>query len=469
MLRYDELGSGDPPLLLLHGFTGAAVDFVDVVAGARRRSRASSRTTSAATATARTPATPRTYTFDQLTDRPRRIRRRRATSRRSICSATRWAGSSRCATCWRIPERVRSLVLMDTGAAPAARARRRVRRARRRSAASRAWTRSSRSSAAFWVQQAEAAGLRRHRRIVERVESQVLDDGSRGVRGVRGRARRVSVDGRTAAARSRARRPCIVGENDTGLRGVGRRAGRAHRRRRADRHRRRGAQPAGGSARGVDRRASAAISPARRSIAMSRTVLGHSVQRSEDAAHPRRVARATSTTSRSRRGAHWAVFVRSTVGARELAVGRHRPPRARHRRRRRVHRGRSRPAAGRARWPATARSTGRCSHGSGCGSSASRSRSSSPATRAQAVDAAELVVVERRTARRRRPTRSRRSSPARRCCSPSSESNETTGRHPAERGAGWADAEVVVRARFVNHRVAPGADGAERLRRRARR
>ena len=30
VLRYDELGTGDPPLLLLHGFTGAAVDFVDV-------------------------------------------------------------------------------------------------------------------------------------------------------------------------------------------------------------------------------------------------------------------------------------------------------------------------------------------------------------------------------------------------------------------------------------------------------
>ena len=66
VLRYDEQGSGEPPLLLLHGFTGAALDFVDVIpalAAARRvvaydqRGHGDSTNTGDAS----------TYTFDQLT------------------------------------------------------------------------------------------------------------------------------------------------------------------------------------------------------------------------------------------------------------------------------------------------------------------------------------------------------------------------------------------------------------------
>ena len=66
VLRYDELGTGDPPLLLLHGFTGAAVDFVDVAPDLARdrrvvmydqRGHGDSTNTGDAS----------TYTFDQLT------------------------------------------------------------------------------------------------------------------------------------------------------------------------------------------------------------------------------------------------------------------------------------------------------------------------------------------------------------------------------------------------------------------
>jgi hypothetical protein len=66
VLRYDEQGSGEPPLLLLHGFTGAALDFVEVIpalAATRRvvaydqRGHGDSTNTGAAS----------TYTFDQLT------------------------------------------------------------------------------------------------------------------------------------------------------------------------------------------------------------------------------------------------------------------------------------------------------------------------------------------------------------------------------------------------------------------
>ena len=76
------------------------------------------------------------------------------------------------------------------------------------------------------------------------------------------------------------------------------------------------------------------------------------------------------------------------------------------------------------------------------------------ATRAQAFDAAELVEVE--TQQLGVVTDADAAlAPGAPLLFPEFGANETTGRNPAERGTGWADAEVVVRARFVNHRVAP--------------
>jgi carbon-monoxide dehydrogenase large subunit len=76
------------------------------------------------------------------------------------------------------------------------------------------------------------------------------------------------------------------------------------------------------------------------------------------------------------------------------------------------------------------------------------------ATRAQAFDAAELVEVATQPLGVVTDADAALA-PGAPLLFPAFGANETTGRHPAARGAGWTDAEVVVRARFVNHRVAP--------------
>jgi carbon-monoxide dehydrogenase large subunit len=75
-------------------------------------------------------------------------------------------------------------------------------------------------------------------------------------------------------------------------------------------------------------------------------------------------------------------------------------------------------------------------------------------TRAQAADAADLVVVD--AAPLPAVTDGLAAlEPDAPLLFPDFGTNETTGRSPSARGPGWADAEVVVNARFVNHRVAP--------------
>jgi pimeloyl-ACP methyl ester carboxylesterase len=118
LLRCDDAGSGDPPLLLLHGFTGAALDFVDVIpalATSRRvvaydqRGHGDSTNTGDAS----------TYTFDQLTaDLAAFVGARLSTPFDLLGHSMGGIISLRYVLAY--PERVRSLVLMDTGAAPAA-------------------------------------------------------------------------------------------------------------------------------------------------------------------------------------------------------------------------------------------------------------------------------------------------------------------------------------------------------------
>jgi aerobic carbon-monoxide dehydrogenase large subunit len=75
-------------------------------------------------------------------------------------------------------------------------------------------------------------------------------------------------------------------------------------------------------------------------------------------------------------------------------------------------------------------------------------------TRAQAVDAAELVVIDA-VALPAVTDGLAALEPDAPLLFPGFGTNETTGRRPTARGTGWDDADVVVRARFVNHRVAP--------------
>ena len=126
VLRYDELGTGDPPLLLLHGFTGAAVDFVDVapeLARDRRvvlydqRGHGDSTNTGDAS----------TYTFDQLTaDLAGFVAARDLAPFDLLGHSMGGIISMRYVLAH--PERVRSLVLMDTGRRARGAARGRLRR-----------------------------------------------------------------------------------------------------------------------------------------------------------------------------------------------------------------------------------------------------------------------------------------------------------------------------------------------------
>ena len=167
------------------------------------------------------------------------------------------------------------------------------------------------------------------------------------------------------------------------------------------------------------------------------------------------VRRSTSRTSRPTLGATWAVFVRSAAAHAELLAVDIADARAAPGVDRRVHGHRSRPAARSGRWRATARSTGR---------SLARDRVRFVGEPVAVVVADDACAGGRRGRARRSSrasrcrsssTRSRRSSPARRCCSPSSGRTRRPGRPRRARGAGWEAAEVVVRARFDNHRIAP--------------
>jgi pimeloyl-ACP methyl ester carboxylesterase len=119
VLRYDERGAGDPPLLLLHGYTGAAVDFVDVAPELARDRRVvaydqrghgdSTNTGDAAT-----------YTFDQLTADLAAFVAARDLAPIDLLGHS-MGGIISLRYVLTHPDRVRSLVLMDTGAAPAAR------------------------------------------------------------------------------------------------------------------------------------------------------------------------------------------------------------------------------------------------------------------------------------------------------------------------------------------------------------
>ena len=65
LLRYDDLGEGAQPLLLLHGFTGAAIDFVDVI-GALATERRVVAYDQRGHGDSTNTGDPTTYTFDRL-------------------------------------------------------------------------------------------------------------------------------------------------------------------------------------------------------------------------------------------------------------------------------------------------------------------------------------------------------------------------------------------------------------------
>ena len=279
--------------------------------------------------------------------------------------------------------------------------------------------------------------------------------GSRGVRGLRGRARRVPVDGRTAgrdllpddgASSARTTPVCAASADVLAERIAGAElvviAGR-------------GAQPAGGSA---ARRGS---TPCQRHLAACRSV--------DDADRPRPLGpthRGRQRISTVRRSYVDDVAVdarRDVGGVRPVDVGARRarsrstsPPRA--------------PAPGVV-GVFTAADLDLPPQRAMAGDGA-LDRPLLARDRVRFVGEPVAVVVaddtcpggrRRRARRRRAPTARRWSTDAvaatrARCAAavPRVRANETTGRHAAPtRGAGWADAEVVVRARFVNHRIAP--------------
>jgi pimeloyl-ACP methyl ester carboxylesterase len=119
VLHYDEAGVGDPALLLLHGYTGAAVDFVDVIPAlaSHRRVVAYDQRGHGESTNTRQPAS---YTFDRLTDDLAAFVDARALAPFDLLGHS-MGGIIALRYVLAFPDRVRSLVLMDTGAAPAAR------------------------------------------------------------------------------------------------------------------------------------------------------------------------------------------------------------------------------------------------------------------------------------------------------------------------------------------------------------
>ena len=196
VLRYDELGTGDPPLLLLHGFTGAAVDFVDVAPELARDRRVVLYDQRGHGDSTNTGDASHVH-LRSAHRRPRGLRR---------------GAGSRAVRPPRPLDGRDHLDAVRVGAS-GARALARVDGHRGRADAARladvfgGLTKMGREQGMdavfavirqFWVQQAEAAGQRRAGGHARTRRTEVLDDGSRGVRDVRRRVGRVSVDGRAA-------------------------------------------------------------------------------------------------------------------------------------------------------------------------------------------------------------------------------------------------------------------------------
>jgi pimeloyl-ACP methyl ester carboxylesterase len=119
VLQYDEVGDGEPPLLLLHGYTGAALDFVDVIpalAADRRVVAYDQRGHGDSTNTGDAAS----YTFDRLTGDLAGFVDALELPPFDLLGHS-MGGIISLQYVLAHPDRVRSLVLMDTGAAPAAR------------------------------------------------------------------------------------------------------------------------------------------------------------------------------------------------------------------------------------------------------------------------------------------------------------------------------------------------------------
>jgi pimeloyl-ACP methyl ester carboxylesterase len=117
-LWYDDVGAGAPPLVLLHGYTGAAVDFADVIAELavdRRVVAYDQRGHGDRTNT----GDARTYTFAQLTADLTGFVDALDLAPFDLLGHS-MGGIISLRYVLAFPERVRSLVLMDTGAAPVA-------------------------------------------------------------------------------------------------------------------------------------------------------------------------------------------------------------------------------------------------------------------------------------------------------------------------------------------------------------
>ena len=227
-LRYDESGRGDPPLLLVHGFTGAALDFVDVFDDAR----------AVATGRGLRPARARRQHehrrrehlhLRSIDDRPRDLRRR-SRSRADASPRSLDGRDGRVEVRADVPG-ARALTDPDghrgcsgTAASPTCSV------ASPRSAASRAWTGSSPSCGSSGSSRRKRPALRRTRSCWRRVESKFS---------------RMDPEAFAALADELGSYPSmverlgeiscpttvIVGEHDTGLRACRRRVRRARPRR----------------------------------------------------------------------------------------------------------------------------------------------------------------------------------------------------------------------------------------------
>ncbi len=169
VLSYDEQGRGDPPLLLLHGFTGAALDFVDVIpalATSRRvvaydqRGHGDSTNTGDAS----------TYTFDQLTADLAGFVDARVSPAPFDLLGHSMGGIISLRYVLAYPESVRSLVLMDTGAAPAGKLDD-VFGPLAQLGREQGMPAVFATVKQFWVRQADAAGLAAPEVMMQRVES----------------------------------------------------------------------------------------------------------------------------------------------------------------------------------------------------------------------------------------------------------------------------------------------------------
>ena len=116
-LHYQEHGSGDPPLLLLHGFTGSSLDWLDVVdelAGARRVVTYDQRGHGDSTNTGDASS----YTFDQLADDLAFVIDDRELAPLDLLGHS-MGGIVSMKFALAHPDQLRSLILMDTAGAPA--------------------------------------------------------------------------------------------------------------------------------------------------------------------------------------------------------------------------------------------------------------------------------------------------------------------------------------------------------------